>query len=239
MKTILVVLFLITIVTSAVMFQSCSNTSPTAPVTNNNDSCGGLAYLQYQSSTPFTQRGFPETYTLGSERYYDFFYKIDSICTDKHVSCNFSAVAINVPARPIKFTAAIEWQVFWEERDTGAVTINGNVRGWSAKIEDLGLKVPFGEGAATVFANIYVHFPTLGSAQQDSVFLINNLSYVDMVFNYSYHKPSSAVSGLEQERYNGISYIFNDKRPSFDQSKFQDLFYDNSKAVIISDHNIF
>lgn len=231
MKTIFVVLFLIAAVTSAIVFQSCGNTSPTAPVTNNNDSCGGLAYLQYQSSTPFTQRGFPETYTLASERYYNFFYKVDSICTDKHVSCDFVSAAVNVPAHPIKFTAAIEWQAFWEERDTGSVTLNGNVRTWRADIHDLGLKVPFGEGAANVFVNIYVHFPTLGSKQQDSVFLITNLSYVDMVFNYAYHKPGSITSEnlINKDNFNKLEYVFGTKGSHIIEPN--DFYYNNRKIL--------
>lgn len=232
MKTILVILFfLFTVVTSAIVFQSCGDTSPTAPVTDNNDSCGSLAYKQYQSSTPFTQQPFPSTYTLASERYYNFFFKVDSICTDKHVSCDFSAAAADVPGRPIKFTSAIEWQVFWEERDTGTVTLNGNVRTWRANIHDLGLKVPFGEGAAAVFVNIYVHFPTLGSQQQDSVFLVSKLSYVDMVFNYAYHKPRTVTSEnlINKDNYNRLEYVFSSKRSDIIEAK--DLFY-NRKIIL-------
>ncbi len=231
MKTILVALFLIAVVASAVIFQSCSNTSPTAPVTNNSDSCGGLAYLQYQSSTPFTQHAFPDTYTLGSERFYNFYYKVDSICTDKHVSCDFVSAAVNVPARPIKFTAAIEWQAFWESRDTGSITLNGNIRTWRASIHDLGLKVPFGEGAANVFVNIYVHFPTTGSAQQDSVFLITNLSYVDMTFNYAYHKPRTITSDnlINKDNFNKLEHVFGSKRSDIIEPN--DIYFNNRKAI--------
>ena len=192
MKSILLtaIIFLI----STLIFYSCGNENPQPPVSNNNDSCGSSTFQQKIMSTPFTQHGFPSTYTLGSQRFYNFFYLVDSICTDKHVNATFTAAAVNDTARPMKFSAAIEWQIFWEKVDTGSTTISGGVRTWNASIHDLGLRVPFGETAAKVYVNVYVSFLSLGTQQQDSLYLISKLSFTNMQFEYNFHKPSAPTS---------------------------------------------
>jgi len=192
MKSILLtaIIFLI----STLIFYSCGNENPQTPVSNNNDSCGSSTFQQKIMSTPFTQHGFPSTYTLGNHRYYNFFYLVDSICTDKHVNATFTAAAVNDTARPMKFSAAIEWQIFWEKVDTGSTTISGGVRTWNASINDLGLRVPFGETAAKVYVNVYVSFLSLGTQQQDSLYLLSKLSFTNMQFEYNFHKPSAPTS---------------------------------------------
>jgi hypothetical protein len=192
MKSILLPAIILLI--SAMIFYSCGNENPQTPVTDNNDSCGSSTFQQKIMSTPFTQHGFPSTYTLGNHRYYNFFYLVDSICTDKHVNASFTAVAVNDTARPMKFSAAIEWQIFWEKVDTGSVTVSGGVRTWNAIINDLGLKVPFGETAANVYVNVYVSFLSLGTQQQDSLYLLSKLSFANMQFEYHFHKPRTSTS---------------------------------------------
>jgi hypothetical protein len=136
----------------------------------------------------------PTTYTLASERYFNFYFEVDSICTDHHVTGIFTAQAKDTPGVPIKFTSAIEWSAFWEKTDTGSIVIHNGQRDWDSKIEDLGLRVPFGDNAAKVFLNIYVHFPTRGSITQDTTFLRRNLTFVTFRFYYNFHKPRVVTS---------------------------------------------
>lgn len=204
-----IVISAIILIISTLIFSSCGNENPQTPVTNNNDSCGSSTFQQRVMSSPFTQHGFPSTYTLGSQRFYNFFYLVDSICTDKHVNSSFTAAAINDTARPMKFSAAIEWQIFWEKVDTGRTTVSGGVRNWSASINDLGLKVPFGETAAKVYVNVYVSFLSLGTQQQDSLYLLSKLSFANMQFEYNFHKPPASTSDnmINKDNYQFISIV--------------------------------
>lgn len=191
MKRIELVYF-ITFFALVLVLSSCSTDSPTAPpVTNNNDSCGSSQ--QKQATFVALDYAIPSTYMLASERYYNFFIFIDSICTDKHVTASFYASGYDTTGRQIRFSSAIEWQLLWEKTDTGATEHHSTgTFEWLSTIEDLGLKVPFGENAASVYSNIYVHFPTLGTAALDSAFLRRKVVTLIFNFNYSYHKPRTS-----------------------------------------------
>ena len=211
------ILFFLSMFSLVLVFCSCGDDTTTAPpVTNNNDSCGsaGEKHETYQSLN-YT---IPSTYTLGSERYYNFFFGVDSICTDKHVTSSFYAVGYDTAGIPIRFSSAIEWQLLWERTDTGSTEhFATGIFEWNSTISDLGLKVPFGENAASVFANVYVHFPTLGSAALDSAFLRRKVRTVSIKFNYNYHKPRTSLPE---------SMIELKSMPVIAINRKDDLFYD-------------
>jgi hypothetical protein len=192
--------------------MGCGSNS-TAPVTGNADSCG-VAEVERLTRTSLSGGSFPEyTYTLGSERYYDFYIHADSICTDKHVSAQFEAEAYHNPDRPINFIAALEWYVLWEKRDSGAVNVIGDRRHWFADIQNVGLKQQYGENAGQCYINIYAHFRSLGTDAQDSVYLVQNFLFCDAKFFYNYHKPSGSISSdIDPESYKNFPLAQNTNR---------------------------
>lgn len=170
-----------------IVLSSCSDKG-TQPK-NEVDSCGQSFTKTGAWIGPSFGGYVPDTYTLGNERYFNFYARVDSICTDNHISCGFRATANDVAGRPINFRAAVEWLIFFERSDTGSITLGQGQRNWICTIPNVGLKQANGESAGSVFVNIYVHFPTLGSQADDSTFLSQNLLNTLVSCEFKYHKP--------------------------------------------------
>ncbi len=218
LKIKLIIFFVITFF-SALVLQSCGESTTQPPVSNNADSCGANNFRTRNFDGPLFGGYSPSTYTVGSERYYNFYLTVDSICTDKHITTSFAGRSKDTLGRKLKFEAAVEWQIFWEVKDTGFVNVNSGIRDWQARIENLGLKVPFDENPALVFVNIYVHFPTFGSVLQDSVFLAGSLKGLQINIDYAYHKfPADDNNIITPANHNKMK-LFNDNNEKYIMEK--------------------
>lgn len=227
-------LYYISLIVGILIYMGCKESSTVQP-SGDNDSCGTGTNRSMIYTRPFTGNWPPYTYTLGSQRYFDFYIEIDSICTDKHVNIRFSATAVNVPGRPINFVGAIEWYILWERRESGEITINGEGnREWSAEIPSLGFKQQYGENPANCFMNIYVDFPTLGSLAQDSVFLRENVIIVDGSFDYHLHKFTTDNASISPKNYKNFPLAQNTNRKELFTNIPVESYRSNKKLVTLA-----
>lgn len=207
MKQKLILGFLFGCLLFSFFLTGCGNKDN--PTGNNSSDCGHQhdARKIYTKASLFAQ--FPYSYLADNKRTYILDYYMDSICTDVHINVRYQATLLTTSGSVFSFEAATKWQVLWEARDAGIVSYQDSTVFWNGATENVGLKQSFGENPADVFGNIYITFPTRGSAQLDSAFLVKNFVGAEIWFTFHYHKYDQASKIIDPGSYKNFAFANN------------------------------
>jgi hypothetical protein len=230
MKRIICFLTIIPLLLQLFIFSSCGDETVT-PVTNNADSCGSSVDSN-RFIDVFGLTRLPNNYMQGTNRVYNFYSHFDSICTDQHSVAAYTVTFVQ--GANIRCYGAVEWSILYQNIDSGSYVITPAGTKWEGG-NSVGFKTPFGEFAADCYVNVYLRFPTLGSAQADSVYLVQNVHTVSYRFTYKLHKPSSSQTGnmISNKNYNDLIYVFTNKN-NYPGDITDKLVFTENKNIILN-----
>lgn len=222
--------FLVGFILSSFFLTGCNKKDN--PTASNEDECGGITALDWVFTPTDLQINFPYAYlSSDGKRTYTLYQEADSICTDLHLNGEFTATMSTANGANFSFQAAIKWYILWEARDIGIMDFTTDRVNWSGSITNVGLKQVFGENAGSVSSNIYITFPTRGSEQLDSAYLMNNFIVARMHIPYRWHKPEGSANTIDPGSYK--DFIFANDSRKYLYKDFYEIPIPENKVVII------
>lgn len=213
----------------ALFLTGCNSNNPTA---SNDEHCGSATeYVQEYSRSSFNSE-MPLTLFESGIRTYYLWTTVDSICTDVHITGNYRCNMRNASGAPFTFKSSMEWFLFYEETELGAMSFTDSLVKWTGAITDVGLKQAYGESAGSVNLYIYISFPTRGSEALDSAFFREHFRDAYMVLRYNYHKHESSADFISPDSYK--DFIFANNNDNKIYRDFTKIPFSENKTVTIN-----